>query len=949
MLQRLTPILLFFLVSFSAVFSQQPSIKRTYELTDPLPADPLFRWGVLENGMKYFLKYNAKPEKRAELRLAVRAGSLQEDDDQLGIAHFVEHMAFNGSANFKKNELVDYLESIGTRFGADLNAYTSFDETVYMIQSRTDSLALLEKGLLILQDWAGAIAFDHEEIDKERGVVVSEWRSRLSPDQRMQQKSFPIIYQGSRYADRLPIGKPELIESVDYDAVKRFYRDWYRPDLMALVIVGDFDLKWMEDQIKTRFASLKNPVDPRPRYPFKVPLSGGTRFSINSDKEAPFTQIQVMYQHPEKEIKTLGDFKDNLARSLYNRMLNARLYELRQQTNPPFTFASSGYGGDLGGLDAYFISAFTPEGLGLAGLEVILTETRRALLHGFTGTELERAKAEMLRSAEKAFKEKDKSQSSQLVMQGVYHFLNDSPLLNQAQVYNLYKEFLPQVNLAEINGFPQGWITRENRVITVTAPEKEGVPLPTEAEILALLEKVDQSQPAPYVDKVSDKPLMEETLKETSITEEKTMESLGISEWVLSNGVKVVLKPTDFKNDEILLLAASPGGHSLYSDADYPHATNAAGIIDQSGIADFNVIELEKMLAGKTVGVGPYIGELGEGLNGSCSPADLETMFQLTYLYFKKPRTDEQALETFKSQQKSVLQNMMLNPYYFFNEEKNKIKYNDHPRRRTPDLESIDKLDLQKMKNIYTDRFSDASDFTFFLVGSFQLEEIRSLVLRYLGNLPSTGRKETWKDIQSDLVKGKVEKTIVRGQAPKSLVELLYHGDFPYSDPGQRYDFYALMDVLRIKLRESMREDKGGVYGVTVNGNASQFPKEKYSITISFNAEPEKTEELIATALAEIAKLQASGPEEKDLEKIKETQRQGRIKDLKENRFWLGQLRARYENGLPLEGILLEEYEKSISGLNAQALQAAAKAYFNPANFMRFVLLPEPPKPEGDR
>ncbi len=949
MLQRFTSVISIFLLAISFSFSQQATVRRSYEMTDPLPVDPQFRWGVLENGLKYYLKVNAKPEKRAELRLAIHAGSLQEDDDQLGIAHFVEHMAFNGSANFKKNELVDYLESIGTRFGADLNAYTSFDETVYMIQSRTDSLALLEKGLLVLQDWAGAVSFDHEEIDKERGVVVAEWRSRLSPDQRMQQKSFPVVYQGSRYADRLPIGKPELIEKADYEVFKRFYRDWYRPDLMALVIVGDFDLNWMENQVKTRFASLKNPLEPRPRYEFEIPLSGGTRFSINSDKEAPFTQIQVVYHHPKKELKTLGDFKDNLARSLYNRMLNARLYELRQQTNPPFTFASSGYGGDLGNLDAYFISAFTPEGKGLAGLEVVLTETRRALLHGFTETELERAKAEMLRSAEKAFKEKDKSQSGQLAMQAVYHFLNESPLLNPAQVFNLYKEFLPQVGLTEINHFPVEWITKENRVVTVTAPEKEGSPLPAEAEILALLDKIDQLQPVPYIDQVSDKPLMEETLNEASVSAEKTMESLGVSEWILSNGVRVVLKPTDFKNDEILLVATSPGGHSVYPDQDFQDASNAAGIIDQSGISGFNVVELEKMLAGKTVSVGPYIGELGEGLNGSCSPADLETMFQLTYLYFKKPRVDEQALETFKSQQKSVLQNMMMNPYFYFNEEKNKIKYSDHPRRKTPDLESVEKLNLNRMKTIYDDRFSDASDFTFFLVGSFQLDEIRPMVLKFLGNLPSTGRKESWKDINSDLVKGKVEKTIVRGQAPKSLVELLYHGDFPYKDARQRYDFYALMDVLRIKLRESMREDKGGVYGVTVNGNASQFPKEKYSITISFNAEPEKTEELIATALAEIAKIQTSGPEEKDLEKVKETQRQGRIKDLKENRFWLGQLRARYENGLPLEGILLEEYEKSITGLSAQALQEAAGTYFNPANFMRFVLLPETGKPEGDQ
>lgn len=949
MLQKFSAACLLSICLISVAYSQDnPGIIRKYDMTDKLPVDPQFRQGILPNGMKYFLKYNAKPEKHAELRLAVDAGSLQEDEDQLGVAHFVEHMAFNGSEHFKKNELVDYLESIGTRFGADLNAYTSFDETVYMIQSRTDSLPLLEKGLLVLQDWAGGLDFDHSEIDKERGVVVSEWRTRLSPDQRMQQKAFPIIYQGSQYADRLPIGKPELIETVDYETVKKFYTDWYRPNLMALVVVGDFDLNWMEEQIKSRFSGLQNPAAPRPRVRYEMTLAGGTRSAIFSDKEAPFTQIEVMYQQPEQKTRTLEDFKNSLARSLYNRMLNARLFELRQQSNPPFTFASSGYGSDLGNLDAYFVSAFTPEGKALDGLEVVLIETRRALLHGFTATELERQKAEMIRAVEKEFKEKDKLQSGQLASQGVSYFLHETPLLNPAQRLNLYKEFLPRVTLEEINHLPYEWISKENRVINVTAPEKEGLELPTEEAILALLDKVDEMKPEPYVDQVSDKPLMEENLPETKIADEKSFESLGITEWTLANGVRVVLKPTDFKNDEILMAAYSPGGNSLYPDADYQNASNASGIVNQSGIAGFSVVELEKMLAGKTVGVGPYIGELNEGLNGSCSPQDLETLFQLTYLYFKQPRIDEKALETFKSQQESILQNMMINPYYYFSDEKNKIKYNNHPRRHIPTVEEIESLDLKKMESVYKDRFADAGDFTFFFVGNFEVEAIRPLISRYLGNLPSTGRKETWKDVHSDLVNGKIDKTITRGKAPKALVELVYHGDFPYLDSKARYDFYSLMDVLRIKLRESMREDKGGVYGVSVNGSASQFPTQKYAITIGFNAEPEKVEELIGTALAEVAKLQQEGPGAKDIAKVQETQRQSRIKDLKENRFWLGQLRARYENNLPLDGLSMEEYEKTISGLNAADLQKGAKAWFDADNFMRFVLLPEA-EAEGNR
>ncbi|MBK7873363.1 MAG: insulinase family protein [Saprospiraceae bacterium] len=466
-------------------------------LQAPLPLDASVRIGMLPNGMRYYIRQNSKPEKRAELRLVVHAGSLQEDPDQLGIAHFVEHMAFNGTKNFPKNELIDYLESTGTRFGADLNAYTSFEETVYEIQARTDSLALLEKGLLVLQDWASAIAFDSIEIDKERGVVVSEWRSRLSPDQRMQQQYFPILYKDSRYAERLPIGKPEIIEKVSYDAIRRFYKDWYRPELMAIVAVGDFDVKWMEMQLIQRFCKIPKTENARKREDYKIPRHQETLFAICADPEASFTIAQLIYKLPEQPLKTLSDYKAQLARILYNRMLGARLFELQQQPNPPFTFASSGYGGDIGDMDSYLVHVFTAVGKSIEGLRSILLETRRAQLHGFTATELERQKLEILKSAESAYRERDKMQSAALASRFVYHYLNDSPALDAEQYWKICQELLPLIKLEDINPLPKQWLGKENRVFVVTAPQKEGVPLPTEAALKALLDEIDRATPHP--------------------------------------------------------------------------------------------------------------------------------------------------------------------------------------------------------------------------------------------------------------------------------------------------------------------------------------------------------------------------------------------------------------------------------------------------------------------
>lgn len=920
-----------------------PDPKPEMPTSPNIPVDERVRMGQLENGLKYFIQKNGKPENRAELRLAVNAGAMQEDDDQLGLAHFVEHMAFNGSKNFKKNELVDYLESTGTKFGADLNAYTSFDETVYMLQVRTDDQEKMLKGMLVLEDWAGGLTFDHEEIDKERGVVVSEWRSRLSPDQRMQQEYFPIMYKDSRYATRLPIGSPDIIKNADYDVVKRFYNDWYRPDLMAVIVVGDIDVDQIEQEIKTRFSKLTNPKVPRAKEKYGVPGHKETLVSINSDKEASFTRVQLMYKHKGEKTKNVLDFRKQLTHSLYNSMLNGRLNELTQSPEPPFTFAYTGYGGDVGSLATYSSYAFVQEGGAQKGLETVLTETKRVVDHGFTSTELERTKIDMIKGIERAVKEMDKMESRRLVGKYVYHYLKGNPIPSEDQREKLYKEFLPTITLEEVNSLGKKWVTDENRVVVITGPEKEEVPMPTEAEVLNIFDQVAAMTLTPYEDKVSDEPLLATDLQPVGIKESKTIENVNITEYTLANGVKVVLKPTDFKNDEIMMRAYSPGGTNLYSDEEYPSAANAARIINEGGISIFDLPQLQKKLAGKIANVSPGIGSMYEYMNGGCSPDDLETMMQLTYLYFNAPRADEDVVKSYINKQKSIYKNLFSNPQYWFFDQTSKIKYGEHPRMGFPTEEMLDKITLEKVMEVYKDRFADASDFTFFFVGNFEVEAMKKMTAKYLGNLPNIGRNEQWKDLDINMIDGVIVKDLVRGAAPKSQIDMTYHGKYSGWTPKEVYKFYMAADLLRIKMRESMREDKGGVYGVGVRGNVSRYPKSHYSINISFNSEPDKVEELIKTGLNDIETIRKEGVQPKDLDKVKETRIQSRTKDLKENSWWMGNMQGVYQDGWnSFDNFSLESYQSVIESITPADIQETIKKHYDDRNFIKIVMNPEP-------
>ncbi len=908
------------------------------ELKRTLPLDPKITTGKLKSGLTYYIRENKKPENRAELRLAVNAGSVLEDDDQQGLAHFLEHMAFNGTKNFAKQEIVDYLESIGMRFGPDINAYTSFDETVYMLQVPTDSAEILETAFQILEEWAHNVTFDLAEIEKERGVVVEEWRLGRGADARMLDKQLPVLFHGSRYAKRLPIGQKEVLETAPREAFSRFYENWYRPDLMAVIAVGDFKKTDIEKLIQNHFSKIKSPKNQRERQLFPVPDHTESLFAIASDPEADNTSVGLYFKQDLTEQQTHAAYRDLLIENLYNSILNNRLEELLQTAEPPFLYGFSSKASFIRSKDFYFLGAAVKEDGVPKGLETLLTEALRVRQHGFTQTELDREKAEMLRGIEQAYNERDKTESVQFADEYIRNFLEKEPVPGIEYEFELYQKFLPTIQLADVNRLASQWITDGNRVVLVSAPEKKGVAIPAENELSSVFESVKQIEIQPYVDEVSDQPLVASQPAPGEVADEKAIAELGLTEWTLSNGVRVILKPTDFKNDQIIFTAFSPGGHSLISDPNYVAAVTASSLIQEGGLDGFDQIALQKKLAGKIVNVSPWINELQEGLSGNASPQDVETLFQLIYLYFTAPRKDSTAFLSFQSRIKGFIRNRGASPDAAYQDTIQVTMANYHFRAR-PWIESLlDEMNLETSFHIYRDRFADASDFTFVLVGNFDPAVIKPLAQMYLGGLPAIKRDENWKDVGVDAPKGVIDKLVKKGVEPKSRVTMIFTGPFAWNRQNT-YELNSMTEVLDIKLREVLREDMGGTYGVGVWPSVARYPDEKYSVNISFGCAPERVNELTAAVFQQIDSLKSYGTTEKYLTKVKESQRRKRETDLKENGFWLNVLRSYYEYQDDPKEILY--YENKVENLKLEAIQQTAQRYFNTENYVNVVLLPE--------
>ena len=913
-------------------------LQQTAGLDQPLPVDPLVTVGTLENGLKYIIRVNHKPEQRAELRLAVNVGSVLEDEDQQGLAHLAEHMAFNGTEHFAKQELVDYLESIGMRFGPEMNAYTSFDETVYMLTVPTDSVEIVEQGFQILEDWAHGISFEDEEIEKERGVVIEEWRLGRGAEARMRDKQFPVLFKDSRYAVRLPIGQKTVLDTFHYDTIRRFYVDWYRPDLMAVIAVGDFDKDWIEGLIKKHFGGIPVKEKHRKRTFFPVPDHEESLVAIASDPEATGSRVSVYYKQDVKAETTHGAYRETIIRSLYNGMLNERLDELTRKPDAPFLYGFSGQGRFVRTKEVYLLGAGVMDNGIERGLEALLVEAERVARHGFTASELERQKMNLLRRMEQAYLERQKTESVRYAGEYIRHFLTDEPIPGIGYEYKLYQQYLPGIQVGEVNQLVREWLSDRNRVILVNIPEKTGIRVPAEASLLATFGAVQATTIDPYHDAVSAEPLIAEAPTPAAIVAEETIEELGLHKWKLANGVRVLLKPTDFKNDQILFTAYSDGGTSLISGADYVAGMTSAAVIRGNGVGAFNQVELQKRLAGKMVRVSPFIGELQEGLTGSVSPQDVETMFQLIHLYFTAPRKDSTAFLAFMEQIKGFLENKSASPEAAFQDTIQVTMSQYHHRRRPWSLDLLDEMDLGKSYTFYQDRFADASDFTFILVGNFEPKGIRPLVQTYLGGLPALDRGESWKDVGVRPPGGVTTKKLHKGMEAKSLTRIMLTGPFEWSRRN-RYELGSMAQVLRIKLRETLREDRGGTYGVSVRAAPSRYPEERYSFTIHFGCAPERVPELTAVVFEQLDSLKTFGTTLKYLTKVKETQRRERETSLKKNGFWLSILKTYDYHGEDLLDILT--YDELVDGLSLEAIQKAAQRYLSTADYVQVTLYPE--------
>ncbi|HJX71598.1 MAG TPA: insulinase family protein [Bacteroidales bacterium] len=903
-----------------------------------LPVDKHVRIGKLENGLAYYIRKNPKPENRIEMRLVVKAGSVLEDDDQQGLAHFIEHMCFNGTRHFEKNELIEYLQSVGVQFGPEINAYTSFDETVYMLTLPADSPRIVENGFLVMEDWAHAVSFDTSEINKERGVVIEEWRINTGAFQRMRDKNLPVILKDSRYAERLPIGKKEIIENASYEAIRRFYKDWYRPELMAFIVVGDIDMDTTEARIKEHFSRLEPLINPRKRVQHEIPDHDETLVTVATDKESPVTVVSIYCKSDTRKFSTYQDYLKMVQYSLITGMLNQRLGELKDLPQPPFIDAGSYYGEFLGD-KSVFVSQALVSDTGIAkGLQTLLIENERLKLHGFTEGELERYKKILLNQYERYYNERDKTESSGFADEYIRNFLQDEPIPGIEFEYQFVKEELPGITLAEVNDLTEELITSQNRVIVVNAPEKEELVIPGETDLLVLANNIRSNEISPYTDKVSGTDIMPFKPEKGRILFTRKLSDIDAVELKLSNGAKVILKSTDFKNDEILFRAESPGGQSLYTDDDHQTAANASSIRNESGLGEYSKIELQKLLAGKTVGLSGRVGMYSEGLNGFASPKDLEALMQLIHLEFTQPRKDETAFLSYINRIKAYYQNILSDPTQYFFDQFNRIQSRNHPRAdRIPAGKEIEMIDFDRSYEIAADRFSNAGDFYFFFVGSFDMDSIKPLIEKYIASIPSSGENEMWKDLGIRPPAEKLDEQIFKGADPKSFVIIYFEKEKPWNE-DDAYLFSELGSLLDRKYVETIREEMSGVYYVEASAGLGKIPYERAFLKILFPCSPDNVDSLTSAILKEITKIQAEGVKEDDLQSTQEIQRRNMEENLKTNGYWIGSLQEIYRNKMSMN--LLIDYNASIQKITSEELKRIANEYIDTGTYLRVSLFP---------
>ena len=904
--------------------------------SQPLPFDTAITTATLPNGLRYFVRANELPPGRAELRLVVNAGSLVEDDDQRGLAHFLEHMAFNGTKRFPGQAIGAFLESVGMRFGPSVNASTSFDETTYSIQIPTDDPAVFDRALMVLEDWAHNVSLDAAEIDRERGVVIEEWRMRRGAGARLYDVQFPVMLQGTRYVDRLPIGTPESIQTFSHDRLRQFYADWYRPDLMAVIAVGDFDPKAVAARIERGFGSIPAATTKRPKPEVRLPASAGGQVIV-TDPEATSTSLALLHRRAPGSDATVGDYRRDTVERLALGMLSTRLNDIAQMPKGPFVSAGASVNRSVRHAEFVTLAALVSQVGVLPALSALAIERERVIRFGFTEPELERQKTTLKSGYERAIAERGKLPSSALAAEYGRHFTVDEPVPGIQWEHDTIGRILPGVTIAEVNAAITAAIPEAGRIVAVAAPQKPTIYIPREDEMAAVLASARNASVEPWVVRTTATKLLESEPSPGSVARAVAHESIGVTEWYLSNGARVILKPTDFKEDQVVFTAVSPGGTSLAPDEDVLAAQMATQIVTTMGFGRFGSGDLRRMLTGRSVSVQPVIGVFEEGMSGGSSRAELETMFQLIHLAFTAPRRDANIFGALQGQMRAALGGQSSTPEFAFSQALARTLSQDHPRGRPIDESVVGRMDMDKSLAFYRDRFGDAGDFTFVFAGSFTPDTIRPFVERYLASLPSAGRKETWRDPGFRPPRGIVERVVERGIEQKARTAIVFTGPIEVNR-ARAMQLGAMAEVLQVRLRDAIREELGGTYNIGANGTASRLPAGQYAVTIDFGADPGRIDALAKRVLGEVATFRKSGPTPREVQDIRAAIRRDYETNSRQNAYIAGQLAQRAQTGEPLETAW--QFEETFNTITPAALHDVAKQTLDLSNYVRVTLKP---------
>jgi len=918
------------------------------DLSRALPLDTAVRTGTLPNGLTYYIRRNTRPQKRAALRLAVQAGSIDEDDDQRGLAHMLEHMAFNGTAHFKPGELVAYLESICASFGPHVNAYTSYDETVYMLDVPTDREGLLDRGFEALSDFAGGMTLDPKEIDRERGVVIEEWRGRQGAGSRMQSVYSGTLYGASKYVERLPIGTPEVLKTFSAQRLRDFYERWYRLDRMAVIVVGDLDPASAETLIARYFSPLKRPASNEPRPVHPVPPHSETRYGIATDTEAQESSVSVIYKSPLVPTRTIGDYRRTLVRALVHQMLNSRFGEIARQPKAPFLGAASEDETIGRTVEAFSLSARVQEGGLATGLTALAQETARVRRFGFGEAELDRGRKWMLAAYERAYNERDKSENASFAGELVRHFINEEPLPGIQVEYEMARKFVPGITAAEAAALARQLVADTSQVVIAVAPakggtQKDGSAVPTESVLRAAMQRGLEADVTAWRDDVGGRELMAKKPVPGSVAATRTIPELGVTVLSLSNGAEVWLKPTDFKNDQVLFTSYAKGGTSLASADEYQDVSLSATLVAIGGIGGFTPVDLEKLLPGQLVSVSADMSAFTHGVSGSSTPRDLETALQLQYLYFTAPNRTPEAFELLQRRLEAVLANRAQSPGAAFGERVRRLNTMNHYSSWALNPEDVRKLRPDLMRSYYDARFANAADFTFFFAGAFTVETITPLINTYIASLPGTGKRTAViGDARLQFPPDVRRETVRKGKEPRSQTVMSFFADTGL-DEIEMHRARAATSVLEIRLRDLLREELGGTYSVGV-GYTNTQPQPGYgTMSVQFGSAPENAEKLVQAVFDEVHRLQREGPSADDMQKIKEIERRGLETSVRQNGYWMNSLQTMHVLGWDPRRIA-QRFER-VDSLTGEQVQAAFRKYFPMNRYTIVTLMPETANP----